>query len=181
MSSAQPESFRPVRPPAPSVRPLPWILGITSLLLLAAVIAYLSPLQPSVLALQFTFTPQSFQSVLDAWQSEGVFRFRVHLPVDYGLLVCYGAFGYVLATRTLVFSESSPLVRVWGRWSMPLAALSDGVENALHGYLTGHNVVQPAPVLYAVAGCSSVLKWALLVLFLVSVTRALLKPRPTTP
>ena len=165
-------------PHAPAIRPLPWILGITSLLLLAAVMVYLSPLQPNVLALQFTFTPQSFQAVLDAWQPEGVFRYRVHLPVDYGLLVCYGAFGYVLATRTLVFAASSPLARAWGRWLMPLAALSDAVENALHGYLTSHGGVQPAPVFYAAAGCSSVLKWALLALFLVSVVMALVKPRP---
>lgn len=167
-------------PHASLIRPLPWILGITSLLLLAAEMAYLLPLQPNILALQFTFTPQSFQAVLGAWQPDGVFRYRVHLPVDYGLLVCYGAFGYVLATRTLIFSGFSPLARAWGRWLMPLAALSDAFENALHGYLTSHGVVQSAPVLYAAAGCSSLLKWALLALFLVSVVLALVKPRSAT-
>lgn len=152
-----------------------WILGLTSLALLAALAAYLSPLQPDILALQFSFNPASFQAILEAWKPEGVLRYRSHLPIDYGLLLCYGAFGFVLASKTAVFTKFSPATQALLSWVMPLAALCDAVEDSLHWRFTS-GVQQAESSLYLVAGISATLKWTLLGIFLVSVLVALAKP-----
>lgn len=152
-----------------------WILGLTSLTLLAALAAYLSPLQPDILALQFSFDQASFQAILAAWKPEGVLRYRSHLPIDYGLLLCYGAFGYVLASKTAIFTKFSPATEMLMRWVMPLAALCDGVENSLHWRFTS-GVQQADSALYLVSGISSALKCVLLGAFLVSMLIALAKP-----
>jgi hypothetical protein len=115
---------------------LAWILGLNALALLGALVAYLAPLQPNILALQFSFDQASFQSVLASWQPMGVLRYRIHLPIDFGLLICYGAFGYVVTRNTLVFSGFSPLTRMLVCGSMPTAALCDAIENSLHWHLT---------------------------------------------
>lgn len=164
--------------PQPTVRNgqrAAWILGLTSLTLLAALAAYLSPLQPDILALQFTFDQASFQAILEAWKPEGVLRYRSHLPIDYGLLLCYGAFGYVLASKTAIFTKFSPATERWLPWVMPLAALCDAVENSLHWRFTS-GLQQAESSLYLVAGISATLKCALLGVFLVSVLIALAKP-----
>lgn len=155
---------------------LAWILGLNTLALLGALVAYLAPLQPSILALQFSFDQTSFQSVLASWKPLGVLRFRTHLPIDFGLLICYGAFGYVVARNTLVFAGFSRLANRLVKWSMPGAALCDTVENLLHWHLTS-GVVHADPVLYPIAGVSSVLKFAMLGFFLLSFITALLRPR----
>ena len=152
-----------------------WILGLTSLTLLAALAAYLAPLQPDILALQFTFDQASFQAILAAWKPEGVLRYRSHLPIDFGLLLCYGAFGYVQASKTAIFTKFSPATETLLRWVMPLAALCDAVENSLHWRFTS-GVQQAESSLYLVAGISATLKFALLGVFLVSVLVALAKP-----
>lgn len=154
-----------------------WILGLTSLTLLVALAAYLSPLQPSILALQFTFNQPSFQAILAAWKPEGVLLYRSHLPIDFGLLLFYGGFGYVLASKTAVFTPFSPVTGVLLRWLAPLAALCDMVEDALHWRFTS-GVPQPDSSLYLVSGISSTLKCALLGVFLLSVLLALAKPAP---
>lgn len=157
-----------------------WILGLTSLALLAALGAYLSPLQPSILALQFTFNPQAFYAILETWKPEGVLRYRSHLPIDFGLLLCYGAFGYVLARKTAIFTKFSSATQALLPWVMPLAALSDGVEDSLHWRFTSA-AQQLESSLYLVAGISATLKLALLGVFLVSVLVALAKPAQARP
>lgn len=144
-----------------------WFSGLMSLALLVGMGVYLLPLSPSLVALQFTFDQSAFQVVLAAWQPDGVARFRSHLPVDYGLLVCYGVFGYLLASQTSVFARLSSPVRWLLTWAMPVAAVSDAVENALHYYLTS-GAQQVPPLVYLVAGCSATLKSALIGIFLVS-------------
>ena len=138
-----------------------WCWGGLSLLLLAGLGVYLRPLQPSVVALQLTFDPAAFRAVLAAWQPEGVARFRNHLVPDYALLLCYGAFGYGLVRHTALFAAMSPLTRRLLAGSLPLAAASDALENALHAYLTS-GVQQAAPVLYRMAGISASTKFALI-------------------
>lgn len=162
-------------PSVPNGRRAAWILGLTSLALLAALGAYLAPLTPHMLALQFTFDSASFQAILEAWKPEGVLRYRAHLPIDFGLLLCYGALGYVLASQTAVFAKMSPTARTLMRWAMPLAAFFDVIEDSLHWRFTS-GVQQAESSLYLVAGISSVLKFALLLVFLVGVLRARTKP-----
>ena len=80
-----------------------WLAGGAALALLCALGAYLAPLQPNILALQFAFTPRAFGEVVHQWTGEPLHRFRMHLVADYALLVSYGLFGYLLSTRTQVF------------------------------------------------------------------------------
>ena len=85
---------------------------------------YLAPLQPSVVALQFTFTPDAFAQVLQAWGPAGVQRFRTHLPVDGFLLLSYGAAGYLAVTRSRFFDPlATGLPLRWVALLLPLAAV----------------------------------------------------------
>lgn len=144
-----------------------WLLGAAVALLLTGLAIYLSPLQPNILALQLTFTPGSFQAVLDAWHPEGVQLFRSHLLPDGLLLICYGAYGYLLTIQTRLFESQSDKRKMILAWLMPVAAICDAVENFLHWYLTALNEFA-GHFWYALAGLSSMLKFGLIIAFVVS-------------
>lgn len=155
-----------------------WAWGLASVGLLIGLGVYLAPLQPSIVALQFTFTPGAFQAVLEAWGAQGVQRFRMHLPVDDVLLLCYGAFGFLLTRRTAWFGAFSPAAQHRVATLMPLAALCDAIENLLQGYLSGLQIPAAAPW-YAVAGGVATVKWLLLLLFVLCAAWAVRrKPAP---
>lgn len=141
-----------------------WALGLASVALFMGLGWYLQPLQPNIVALQFTFSPGAFQAVLDAWGPQGVALFRRHLVVDDVLLLCYGAFGYLLVHRSAWFGSFSPSAQRRVAALMPLAALCDALENLLHGYLTGEGVAA-APAVYGAAGATASAKWFCLLLF----------------
>ena len=140
-----------------------WALGLASVALFMGLGWYLQPLQPNIVALQFTFSPDAFQSVLDAWGPQGVQLFRLHLVIDDVLLLCYGAFGYLLVQRSAWFGGFAPANQRRMAALMPLAALCDAEEN-LHGYLTGEGVAAAAAV-YGAAGIAASAKWFCLLLF----------------
>ncbi|MBZ0132346.1 MAG: hypothetical protein M9884_02845 [Rhodocyclaceae bacterium] len=149
-----------------------WFLGLSTAALFVGIAVYLLPLTPSVVGLQFTFSEPAFLAVLQNWGSDGIARFRAHFVADYALLVCYGAFGFVFARRTGVLSECSPMWRGALTWALPLAALADAIENALHLYLSsGAPHVETA--LYPAAGGAATLKWLLIGVFVVGVARNL--------
>lgn len=152
--------------------------GLITLALFAGLGWYLAPLEPGVVALQFAFTPSAFAEVLSHWSTEDLLRYRRHLPVDFLLLVAYGLFGYLFVTRSGVWKASSPSARRLATWCLPLAALCDAAENALHGWLT----VLPRladPWVYAASAGFSSLKWALIAGFGLLLIRALLRqPKP---
>jgi hypothetical protein len=118
-------------------------------------------LQPGVTVLQFAWTPRGFGEIVHVWAPEDLARFRLHLPVDSLLLLAYGSFGWLLATRTALFAALPGHVRGAARFVLPLAAAFDAVENALHAWLTEmprfglHG-------LYLLSTTCSALKWALL-------------------
>jgi hypothetical protein len=149
-----------------------WISGLAALALFAGLAWYLAPLQPSILALQFAFTPASFAKVVHAWPAEHQQLYLAHLAPDFLLLASYGTFGYLLATRTALFAARRPSVRTTAKWLLPLAALFDAMENVLHGWL----VAAPrfgVGWLYAVSGTCSSLKWLLLLAFAALVVHTL--------
>jgi hypothetical protein len=133
---------------------------------------YLAPLEPGVLALQFAFTPRAFASVVHAWPSEALARYRAHLPLDFVLLAAYGSFGWLLATRTALFAHCHPALRRFACWALPLAALCDAAENGLHLWLTELPRFG-MPAAYALAATASTLKWLLLLAFAASLAYAL--------
>lgn len=153
---------------------LVWLVGLVALGLALGIAWYLAPLRPNVLALQFAFTPRAFGEVIHFWSAEQLLRFRAHLPADGALLLSYGLFGYLLASRTKLFGPLSPGGRRWATWALPLAAAFDAAENALHLWLTEAPRFG-VPLSYALAaGCAS-LKWLAIVGFAATVVVALTK------
>lgn len=135
-----------------------------SVLLFMGLGVYLAPLQPSVVALQLTFTPDAFTQVLQAWGPEGVQRFRNHLPIDGLLLLSYGAAGYWAVTRTRFFAPLAQRMPLrWIALVLPFAAVCDAGEDLLHWMLTGADVLSSAVTLtsewYLVAGVCASSKW----------------------
>ena len=155
-----------------------WLSGIAALVLFAGLVAYLAPLEPGIVALQFAFTPRSFAAIVHAWPPEHLLRYRAHLPFDGLLLVCYACFGYLLATRSALFAGRSRGVRSAAAWALPLGAGFDAAENALHWWLTEvprFGVALP----YALSATVSALKWALLLGFAIAVVLALVRKEGT--
>lgn len=136
---------------------------------------YLAPLEPSVLALQLTFTPRAFGTIVHVWPPEHLARYRAHLPVDMLLLAAYGAFGWLLATRTALWAGAATTWRRLATWALPLAAVFDALENVLHWWLTASPRFG-LPAVYALAGGAAAAKWALVLVFTALVAHALSRP-----
>jgi len=141
-----------------------WLTGLGAVALLAGLAWYLAPLQPGVVALQLAFTPHSFGRIVHGWPAEHLQRYLTHLPVDGLLLLSYGAFGYLLATRTALFARYALPVQRIARWLLPLAALFDAVENLFHAWLASAPRFG-VPWAYALSATSASLKWLLLLAF----------------
>ncbi|HRI19008.1 MAG TPA: hypothetical protein PL196_10840 [Burkholderiaceae bacterium] len=151
---------------------LVWCTGVAALALLCALAWYLRTLSPGVLALQFAFTPRAFGEVVHQWDALQLARFRSHLPVDGLLLLCYGLFGYLFATRTRVFATWPPRPRRGVAWVLALAAAFDALENVLHAWLTeAPRLGVTWPYLLAAGAASA--KWILIVGFGLAVATAL--------
>jgi len=151
-----------------------WLLGLLSLGLFAGLAAYLSPLKPSILELQFAFTPRAFGAVIHQWSAEDLQRYRAHLPVDFLLLLTYGAFGVVVVRTVGSFKLESTRLRHLSAAALPTAAACDAGENLLHYWLT------EAPrfgvgYVYVVSASLSLVKWLLLIAFGLLVARTLLR------
>jgi len=139
-------------------------LAALALLLFAGIAWYLAPLEPSVLALQFQFTPKSYGYVIHAWTEDDLQRYRAHFAADYLLLTAYGAMGWMVATRSAGFRALPGAIRRSARWWLPVAAVFDAVENALQLWLTAVPRFG-VPLPYAVSAGCSVAKWSLLFAF----------------
>ena len=142
-----------------------WLSGLAALALFAWLAWYLAPLAPGALALQLTWSPRAFGEIIHFWSEAELARYRSHLPVDYALLIAYGAFGYLVATRTGIFAARGAVTRRIAAWLLPAAALLDAVENALHWWLT--EVPRfGIPLAYATSASCAWGKWLLIIAFL---------------
>jgi hypothetical protein len=150
------------------------LLGIVAVVLFVGIAGYLSPLKPGVLELQFAFTPRAFGQVVHAWSPAHLARYRALLPLDTALLLVYGTFGYLLVTRTPTLASLSPLPLRLASLCLPVAAAFDAIENALHWWLTEAPRFG-MPLVYAVSATCSSFKWALLLLFGLTVAYAQVK------
>jgi hypothetical protein len=155
-----------------------WLSGLLALALFAGLAWYLSPLKPGVVALQFAFTPRAFGDIIHRWSPEDLQRYRRHLPVDFILLASYGLFGFLLARRSPFFRAGAPVIHRVGSWLLPMAAIFDSLENALHAWLT--QVPRfGVPAVYAASASFSALKWALIFGFGLLLAYALLRAEAT--
>lgn len=157
-----------------------WLLGGAALVLFAALAAFLAPLEPGVLQLQLAFSPRAFGAVMHFWSPQDLARYRAHLPWDFLLLGCYGAFGLLLTRRSGLFARHAPAARLVVASLMPAAALCDAVENALHLWLTAAPRFGVAPA-YLLSGLAATLKWLLLIAFAAAVLHALAGRGAATP
>jgi hypothetical protein len=154
--------------------PALWLTGLLSASLFVGIAWYLAPLSPSILSLQLAATPQTFGAIVHTWPPEYLARYRNHLPVDCLLLLAYGAFGYLLSSWTGTFAALCRSARLCATWALPVAALFDAVENALHWWLT--DVPRfGVPAVYAVAACAAAIKWLLILAFTLAAGYALTK------
>lgn len=149
-----------------------WLSGLSALALLAGITWYLAPLQPNILALQLAFSPRAFAEVIHAWSAADLLRYRAHLPYDCLLLACYGSFGYLLVSRSALFSAQPAALRNLAMWLLPLAAAGDATENAFHWWLTEVPRFDIAWA-YGVAAACAAGKWLLLLGFWLAVLYAL--------
>ena len=148
------------------------LLGAAVFLLFAALVAWLAPIEPGVLQLQFAFTPRAFGAVMHFWSPQDLARYRAHLPWDFLLLGLYAAFGWLFARRSPLFSRHAPAARTAAAWLLPAAAAFDAAENVLHLWLTAAPRFGVGPI-YALSALSAAAKWALLIAFSIAVLRAL--------
>lgn len=151
-----------------------WLTGLATLILTASLIRYLVPLGTDVVALQLAFHPPNFGHIVHSWTPDELQRYRQHLPFAIALAACYGTFGYLFASCTAFFAGLGSLSRLVAKWSLPLAAISHAVANALHLWLTA------APrfglhAVYATSAGLSLLKWAMLIGFGLVVVHALIR------
>lgn len=146
--------------------------GATAVLLIGLA-GYLAPLNPGVLSLQLAFSPRVFGTIVHLWPADHLARYRLHLPFDCLLLVAYGAFGYLLATRTRVLAGLGRSLRIVATWTLPVAAAFDLVENGLHWWLTEAPRFG-VPGVYAIAATAASLKWGLVLAFGASCTWSVL-------
>jgi len=153
-----------------------WLTGGLSVVLVAGIAIHLAPLRPGVLALQLAFSPRGFGEIVHWWPPDHLARYRSHFPADFALLVCYGAFGWLLARRTGLFADRSAAWRAWAAWALPAAALCDAAENFLHLWLTAAPRFGVGWVYLASATASS-LKWALLLAWALSLLYAVPRGR----
>lgn len=136
-------------------------LALACLALFSGIALYLLPLEPNLLALQFSFNQNDFQAVLAQWQGEELQRFKLHFMADFALLTCYGLWGYCWVHTAIWLQRAS-----WRNalaWLLPLAALSDALENLLQLYLLDQTAA--LHWLYPLAGTMALLKWLLLTSF----------------
>jgi hypothetical protein len=157
-----------------------WRSGLLALALFIGLAWYLSPLKPGVVALQFAFTPRAFGEIIHQWSPDDLQRYRRHLPVDFILLAAYGCFGYLMARRATFFRSGAPVLYRVGSWLLPLAAIFDALENALHAWLT--EVPRfGVPAVYAASASFSALKWALIIGFGLLLAVALFRAEAPDP
>jgi len=143
--------------------PLNYLLALGALTLFGGISLYLLPLEPNLLALQFSFNQHDFQTVTAQWQGEALQRFTLHFWADFALLLCYGLWGYRLISSGSIAWHLPPYWRNLGAWLLPLAAVCDALENLLQFYLLQQPTAPAA--LYALAGMAALLKWLLFIGF----------------
>lgn len=142
-------------------------LGLASLALLIAIGVYLLPLEPNLVALQFTFSEASFAAVTGKWNASGVALLRSHFAADFALLALYASFGFLLGRRWPKAGLAGGRWQWLLQWSLPVAALADAVENVLHLHLTSGAAVA-WQWWYPLAGMAASTKWLGILVFAIA-------------
>lgn len=121
-------------------------------------------LEPSIFALQLSFTAEQFWRVVSAWGAAGVQRYMDHFPYDFLHPLVYGCMGVVWVRDTRLFEAWPAGLRRFWAWSLPVAAMCDLLENVLHIRLLTSGPGSGSS-LVLIAGAAASCKWLLAVLF----------------
>lgn len=162
--------------PTVSVTARLWLLGGLSAVLFLLMASHASPLQPTVVELQFTYDRAAFLRIVSTWPADGLARFKAHFALDFPFLVAYGSFGYLLPRHTSLLRPLPAALRPLLAWSLPLAAGLDALENGLHLALIADVAAAP-DALFLLAGGVATAKWLLIAAFLLGTALALLLRR----
>ena len=141
-----------------------WVSGLLAASMWLVMAWQLRVLTPGPIALQLTWDPQTFGRIIHLWSPEDLALYRRFLLVDYGVLLAYGVFGWLLATRTRLFASLSSRLQRLARLCLPLAAALDALENAFHGWLTEMPRFD-ADLIYQLSALCAALKWGLILGF----------------
>ena len=141
--------------------------AILAIALLIGLNIYLSPLEPNIFHLQFSFSEQSFKTVLSKWHLDGVDRYQSHLPTDFLFLAVYGLCGWRFGRERTRELAKQPELRTTLTWALPLAAVADAAENSIHIILTDPSA-SVGPAVYLLSGATSSFKWLAAMSFFVS-------------
>jgi len=157
-----------------------WIVFVAAALFVASqlnIVLMLAPLEPSIFALQLAFTAASFWQIVDAWGDAGLALYRAHFVFDNLHPFIYGAFGYLLVSRSSLFAGRSPVICRTARLMLPVAAFFDLCENAAHIHLLAQAHGSGALLIALSASCA-LLKWVLALLFALVVLGQLARRAP---
>ena len=149
-----------------------WVSGVLAGSMWLVMAWQLRVLTPGPIALQLTWDPPTFGRIIHLWSPEDLALYRRFLLVDYGVLLAYGAFGWLLATRTRLFAPLCSHLQRLARLCLPLAAVLDALENAFHGWLTEMPRFD-ADLIYGLSATCAALKWSLVLGFAVLIMWAI--------
>lgn len=152
--------------------PIVWLTGIATLVLFAGIVWFIAPLYPGVIMLELAYTPKSFGTIVHAWPAEYLQRYRDFLLFNFPLLISYGTFGYLFASRSPLFSRYPAAWRTLIVWALPVAAAFGAVEYALHLWLTAAPRFG-VPLVYAVSAACAAFKWIIAAAFILAALHAL--------
>jgi len=160
--------------------------GVVGAVVFGAMIRVVGALDPSVGAIQFTFTEAAFRRILDAWGPEGRDRFATHFAYDYVFLGCFGLFGWALGKWLAERLDRPGWLRSLLPWIMPAAAVGDAVEDLLQQSLAAAIPGSRPALAYLLAGVAATVKWTLIAVFIAFVGWAVWlvrrdRPATTTP
>jgi hypothetical protein len=145
-----------------------WLAAAAFVANQAKLVSIVSPLQPNILALQLSFTAEAFWHVIDLWEPAGVAIYGSHFVYDNFHPFIYATFGYLLVSRTALFSDLGATARRFFLLSLPVAGIFDLLENAAHLYL----LAQPpgsGTLIVPLSGTCSAIKWTLAVAFAIAI------------
>ena len=141
-----------------------WVSGVLAASMWLVMAWQLRVLTPGPVALQLTWDAETFGRIIHLWSPEDLALYRRFLLVDYAVLLAYGVFGWLLATRTRLFASLSSGAQRLARLCLPLAAALDALENAFHGWLTEMPRFD-ADLIYQLSALCAALKWSLILGF----------------
>ncbi len=149
-------------------------LALLATVLFVSMAAYTASIRPGIPELQLTFSQAGFQQITGLWSNADLEKFKRHFLIDFPFLLSYGALGYRMVIAPGVFRSLTTATRGRLALVLPLAALADGVENVFHLFFIAAASPQPEYA-YFMAGMAALVKWLLIVAFVVAFITALVR------